>query len=85
MVYKGDPEIYDSYKYNYVKNFLSFSLKSEISTGNFIGWHILECMLSHTPDECDYSHCVIDILHKYYTDEEETQLGGEWHYTYELW
>lgn len=85
MVYRGNPEIYDSYKYNFVKSFIEFSLKSEIVAGNFIGWHTLECILSHKPEECDYSHCVIDIRHKYYKDEKEAALAGEWHYTYDLW
>ena len=79
------PPLGNSFKYAYIETILNNLLfKQKKEDGDFQGWHKLTCSFSHKPNPCDYSHCVIDIIHQVFDEDEQKLLYTEVS-SYELW
>jgi len=81
-----NPKGVNSYYLAVVSDILScFKSGNKDDGGTNLGWHKLTCIISHTPIECDYSHCEINVRHQIFEDSSEHNLLSEAVYTSDAW
>ncbi len=81
-----DPIKHDDYRYAKVIDLRSLKLRIEKNVDDsYLGWHIITCYFQHSPNDCNYSHSEININHKIFEDELETNLLHNFKYGYNDW
>lgn len=82
--YYYDARLGDSAGYNTISEILKFKL-TDSNPDEENHFHKLTCKLVHEPDDCNYSHIVVDIFHEIFTSPEEEERIFKEHITYDLW
>ncbi len=85
LFFVDQPQRYNAFKYAYVSLIRQLIIKCHRNEHPFNEWHKLTCSLLHKPNECDYSHCEINIRHQRFSDVEETDCNFNEVYTYKIW
>lgn len=81
-----NPSVGNTFSYAIISTIRRYELRNEKKEGNHIvGHHKLVCTLLHKPNECDYSHCEINIRHQIFSDVGEIIPSFDQIYTYEIW
>lgn len=75
----------DEYDFVFIREIKSYERKNVLNDQHeYMGTHILSCVLKHSPNPCDFSHSEILIRHRVFKNNESTPFFDEI-YTYESW
>ena len=64
-VLAANPNLGDAVYLGSVKDVKKIKVETECTDGDYQGKHIVKPLLVHSPEECNYSHAEILILHSY--------------------